>query len=537
MHRRDLLRNSVLATAGGAMLPVASLRDAMAQSRAQTLLILQEAGPNSLDLHAPGANRPSQPLVMATFDRLIGFDTRPMPEGHLHYDHDRLTPELAESWAMAADGSSVVFTLRDGATFHSGNAVTAEDVKWSLDRAVTLPGFPKSQMNAGSLLEPRQFEVLDPRRIRVTWLRPDKLLVPNLATAIPCIYDSKLLKEKATTPDPWAVEFARANSAGGGAFRVASWRPGQETVLERFAAWKSGPHRSVQRIVIREVPSAATRRALIERGDADVLLDLPPKDFSELIQARRATVFPTPMAHAWRFLGMNTTQKPFDDKRVRQAVAFAMPYDDIFKAAMFERGKPLWGGPAEPAELTWPAPTPYRTDLERAKTLLAAAGLPNGFETTFHLDISQATLHEPIGLLLQEGLAKVGIRVTLEKVPAGQLRGQLAQKRLPFFVEDFGAWFSAPDYFFFLAYHGSNGVWNSANYIDAEMTQMIDQARGERDSTTYAGLIKRMFMKAFDDIPYIPLVQPFQDVAVKNNVTGHRYLFHRQLEYRFFSKG
>lgn len=537
MHRRHLMTTAALATAGGAMLPVTGLRDALAQSRAQTLLVLQEAGPNSLDLHAPGANRPAQPLVMAIFDRLLGFGTRPMPEGHLHYDYDALTPELAEAWQMAPDGQSIVFTLREGASFHSGNPVTAEDVKWSLDRAVTLPGFPRSQMNAGSLLEPRQFEVLDARRIRVHWIRPDKLLVPDLATAIPCIYDSKLLREKATAADPWAVEYARANASGGGAFRVATWRPGQETVLERFANWKSGPHTGVQRIIIREVPSAATRRALIERGDADVLLDLPPKDFAELIAARRATVFPTPMAHAWRFLGMNTTIRPFDDKRVRQAVAWAVPYDEIFRAALFERGRPLWGGPAEPAETTWPTPSPYRTDIERAKRLLAEAGLPGGFETTFHLDISQATLHEPIGVLLQEGLAKAGIRVTLEKVPAGQLRGQLAQKRLPFFVEDFGAWFSAPDYFFFLAYHGSNGVWNSANYIDAGMTAMIDQARTERDSATYDALVKRMFAKAFDDMPFIPLVQPFQDVAVRNNVTGHRYLFHRQLEYRFFAKG
>ena len=72
--------------------------------------------------------------------------------------------------------------------------------------------------------------------------------------------------------------------------------------------------------------------------------------------------------------------------------------------------------------LAWPTPSPYTTNVDRAKALLAEAGLPNGFETTFHMDISQATLHEPIALLLQEGLARVGIRITIERVPAGQLR-------------------------------------------------------------------------------------------------------------------
>lgn len=535
--RRRHLMTAALALAGGGLLPVIGLREALAQARTQTLLVLQEAGPNSLDLHAPGANRPTQAIVMAIYDRLLGFGDRPMPEGHTHFVHDQLVPELAESFELAPDGRSVLFTLREGATFHSGNPVTAQDVKWSLDRAISLPGFPRNQMAAGSLLEPSQIEVVDARRIRVHWVRPDKLLLPNLAVAIPCIYDSKLLRERATAADPWAVEFARANPAGGGAFRVAAWRPGQETILERFGDWKSGTPTNVHRIIIREVPSAATRRALIERGDADVLLDLPPKDFAELVQSRRATVLPTPMAHTWRFLGMNTTMAPFSDRRVRQAVAWAVPYDEIFRAALFGRGRPLWGGPEEPTELSWPTPSPYRTDLDRARRLLAEAGLGNGFETTFHLDLAQATLHEPIGVLLQEGLAKAGIRIRLEKVPAGQLRGQLAQKRLPFFVEDFGAWFSAPDYFFFLAYHASNGVWNSASYVDAEMTALIDQARQERDGATYVTLIRRMFRKAFEDVPFIPLVQPFQDVALRNDVSGHRYLFHRQLEYRSFRKG
>lgn len=535
--RRRRLMTSALALAGGGLLPVTGLREALAQARTQTLLVLQEAGPNSLDLHAPGANRPTQAIVMAIYDRLVGFGDRPMPEGHAHYDHDRLVPELAETFEVSPDGKSVLFTLREGATFHSGNPLTAEDVKWSLDRAIALPGFPRNQMAAGSLIEPSQIEVVDARRVRVHWVRPDKLLLPNLAVAIPCIYDSKLLRERATASDPWAVEFARANAAGGGAFKVVAWRPGQETILERFANWKSGTPTNVQRVIIREVPSAATRRALIERGDADVLLDLPPKDFAELAQSRRVTVLPTPMAHTWRFLGMNTTMAPFSDRRVRQAVAWAVPYDEIFRAALFGRGRPLWGGPEEPAALSWPTPSPYRTDLDRARRLLAEAGLGNGFETTFHLDLAQATLHEPIGVLLQEGLGKVGIRVRLEKVPAGQLRGQLAQKRLPFFVEDFGAWFSAPDYFFFLAYHANNGVWNSASYVDAEMTAWIDQARLERDSATYATLIRRMFRKAFEDVPFIPLVQPFQDVALRNDVSGHRYLFHRQLEYRSFRKG
>jgi peptide/nickel transport system substrate-binding protein len=105
----------------------------------------------------------------------------------------------------------------------------------------------------------------------------------------------------------------------------------------RFDAWKSGPLPQLQRVIVREVPSAANRRALLERGDADISFDLPPKDFYELSQAGKLRVIGVPIENALWYVGMNVTKPPFDNVQVRQAVASALPYDKIMKAAFYGR--------------------------------------------------------------------------------------------------------------------------------------------------------------------------------------------------------
>ena len=160
--------------------------------------------------------------------------------------------------------------------------MTAQDVKWSLDRAVSVGGFPTFQMKAGSLEKPEQFVVVDDHTFTVKFLRRDKLSMPDLAVPVPCVFNSELVKENATAQDPWGLAWTRNNVAGGGAFNVEAFRPGQEVVFVRYDDWKSGAMPKLRRIIQRDVPNAGNRRALLIKGDIDITFDLPPKDFSEL---------------------------------------------------------------------------------------------------------------------------------------------------------------------------------------------------------------------------------------------------------------
>src|ERR1700694_1609086 len=151
---------------------------------------------------------------------------------------------------------SITFRLRKDAVFHDGTPITAADAKWSFDRAVTVGGFPTFQMRAGSLTKPEQFVVVDDHTFRVDFLKKDRLTIPDLAVVVPAIYNSELVKKNATEKDPWGLEYTKLNTAGSGAYKVASWTPGTEVILERNDNWKGGELPKVKRIVWRIVPSA-----------------------------------------------------------------------------------------------------------------------------------------------------------------------------------------------------------------------------------------------------------------------------------------
>jgi peptide/nickel transport system substrate-binding protein len=532
MRRRDFLKGAGAIAAGAAAAPY--IRPARAQARRDTLLTMSESGPNNLDIMGVGTNRPGYEASWNTHDRLVTFGVKKDANGNDHYDYTKIEPELAESWDLT--DSSVTFRLRRDATFHDGSPVTANDVKWSFDRAVTVGGFPTFQMKAGSLEKPEQFVVVDDRTFRVDFVRRDKLTMPDLGVPVPAIINSGLARKHATEKDPWAMEWLKNNEAGGGAFRIEKWTPGQEVIYRRFDAWKSGKLPAVQRVIWRMVPSAGNRRALLERGDADISFDLPPKDVAELAEARKLSVIGTPIENALVYLGMNVKIPPFDNVKVRQAIAHAVPYQKIMDAVMFGRGTPMFGGPEEVTKPVWPQPSPYRTDMAKAKQLLAEAGHPDGFETTLSFDLGFAVTTEPLCVLVQESLAQIGVRCTLNKVPGANWRAEFSKKTLPFLANAFGGWLNFPEYFFYWTYHGQNAIFNTMSYQNPAMDRLIDAARFETDPQKYKEQVEGFIGIAFNDIPRIPIFQPSLDVAMQKNITGYRYWFHRQLDYRQLAK-
>jgi len=510
---------------------------ALGQSRGETLLVVVELGPNSMDIHGVGANRPAYQSSWNLYDRLMTYGVKTLPDGTRMYDYSVLKPELAESWQVAADGMSVTFKLRRDAKFHDGMPVTAKDVKWSFDRAVTVGGFPTFQMKAGSLEKPEQFSVVDDYTFRVTFLRKDKLTMPDLAVPVPVVMNSELAKKHATAADPWAMEWVKNNDAGGGAYKLESWKPGQESVFVRFDEWKSGPLPKLKRVIVREVPSAGNRRALLERGDADVSFDLPPKDFSEIAAAGKLAVVAHPVENAHAYVGMNVKTPPFNNPKVRQAVAYAIPYEKIFHSVMFDRGALLMGNPIATNTFGYDAKlSPYKTDMAKAKALMAEAGVPNGFETQLYFDQGFATVNEPAAVLVQESLGQIGIKTTINKVPGANWRNLMLKKEMPIYVNAFGGWLNYPEYFFFWNYHGQNAVFNTMSYQNPEMDKLIDAARFETDPKKYAELVRGFTKLAIAEVPRVALYQPNLDVAMQKGITGYQYWFHRQLDFRPLAK-
>ena len=505
-----------------------------AQLPKDTLVIVSEMGPNGLDTMVPTANDHSRMVNWQAYDRLVTHGEKTLPDGTISYDAKVMKPELAESWDISEDGKTFVFHLRKDATFHDGTPVTAADVKWSFDRAIAAGGFPAVQMAAGSLVSPSQFTVVDAHTFKITFDKANKLSMPDLAVPVPAIVNSTLAKKHATAADPWALEWVSHNDCGGGAFKVESWTPGQQTVFTRFDAWKSGPLPKLKKVIYRQIASAGTRRALLEKGDVDMSVGLPPKDYAELAKEGKVKVIGVPVQNDLVFVDMNVKIPPFDNPKVREAISYALPYKEILSSALYDRATPMFGGdPNKPYAPTWPVPIKHGTDLAKAKALLTEAGFPNGFKTTLSFDLSEATTREPTAILIQESLKKIGIDVTLEKVPGSNWFAQMASKKMPMVIAEFYGWLDYPDYFFFWNYDGANNsVFDTANYVNPDLDKIIDLARFAPDQKTYVDSLQQMVDIVMTDLPRIPLYRRYADYAMQKNVEGFEYWFHIHPDFR-----
>src|SRR5258708_2789092 len=355
-----------------------------AQTRAETLRQVTGNNINTLDPTTPGATREAFGVSTSTYDRLVAFD-RKREAGVWIFDPAKIRGELAESYEVSPDGLKITFTLRD-TKWHDGTPVTADDVKWSLDRAVSAKSLAKGQLGTGSLTRPDQFMVVDERPVAVTLPKPDRPAVANLATPLAPIFNSKLAKQHATPEDPWAQEWLKTNTAGSGAYAVEAFRPGEQLMLRRNDSWKGardGQLPFFKRVIEQTVPDPATRANLIEKGDADIATDLQASDVLALQSRGKLRVDSTPQSNGFTMIAFNTQAAPFDNVNVRQAIAAALPYDDMFEASIFKRGYALFVASwTEPPTGNFPQPMPVKTDIAKAKQLLAEAGGPRGFTNT-----------------------------------------------------------------------------------------------------------------------------------------------------------
>jgi peptide/nickel transport system substrate-binding protein len=288
-----------------------------------------------------------------------------------------------------------------------------------------------------------------------------------------------------------------------------------------------------RRIIIQTVPEPSTRANLIERGDADLAIDLAASDIPSIEKSAKSRVASIPQTNGFTHITMNTLMPPFDNPKVRKAVAAALPYEDMFKASIFGRGRKLYdaGWSTSPPDASFPQPMPNKTDPALAKKLLAEAGLPNGFSTTFAFSTGQAATAEPMAALLKEALGKVGIQVEIQKKPDAEFNTLESDKKMPFFTDAATAWLPFTYYFFYL-YFTRDQRWNFASWKSKGMEDLTLDARYQNDSAKYEDDCKKMIELFVDQTPLIMLWQPNQDAVMAKSVDGYTYEFYRQVDFR-----
>jgi peptide/nickel transport system substrate-binding protein len=177
------------------------------------------------------------------------------------------------------------------------------------------------------------------------------------------------------------------------------------------------------------------------------------------------------------------------------------------------------------------------TDIDKAKALMKEAGLEGGLETTLSLDTGTATVGEPTIVLIQENLAKIGVKTQINKIPGANWRTTLNKKELPLVLNRFSGWLDYPEYYFYWNFHGNNSIFNISSYQNKDMDALIDKARFTEDPAEYEAAVKAFIALCIRDVPVIPLNQPIHDVAMQKNISGYEFWFHREPDFRQFAKG
>ncbi len=376
-------------------------------------------------------------------------------------------PCLAKSWSASEDGLSYEFVLREGALFHSGDPVTAEDVKFSFERY---------KGTAYAMLKDRvaAVEIPDPRRVRFTLKKPwaDFMTFYANATGAGWIVPKKYVEK--VGPDG----FKKA-PIGAGPYKFVSFTPGIEVVYEAFDRyWRKTP--SVKRLVFKGIPDETTRLAALKGGEVDIVYSIRGELAEDLRNTPGLTLKPVLAGTQWLEFSEQWNEKsPWHDVRVRQAANLAMDRRGINEALTLGYSKLTNSIIPHAFEFYWQAPAPVY-DPAKAKQLLAEAGYPNGFDAGEHyVDSAYANVAEA----LIDNFRAVGIRAKLRPLERAAFFEGHASKKFHGIIEaGSGAFGNAATRLEAFVVKGGNYVYGSYPDIDALFEQQateLDRKRRE----------------------------------------------------------
>lgn len=395
-----------------------------------------------------------------------------MYETLLRYDPkaDEFTGILAKDWSTSEDGLTWTFELREGVKFHTGNEMTAEAVKYSIERTI------ERGNGAAFIWDPVESIETDGDYKVIFHLKyPAPLDLVAASGYAAFIFDPAAVEQNG---EDW---FAQGNEAGTGPYMLESWEQGGDLVLTRFPDyWQGWEGKHFDKVVYRTVPEAATRRQMLEAGQLDIVEQLPYEQIEALKSVDSVKIHSTPsFQNLLAFF--NTQAEPLDDVRVRKALSYAFPYDsvidDVMKGYAHQSRGPipmgLWGYDEDLPQ--------YEYDLDKARQLLEEAGYPDGgIELTLTYASGDENERRTAELYKAE-LAKLGITLELRGMP-WEAQWDLAKATNPAERQDIFMMYWWPDYanpysFLYSLFHTEEDVlFNMSYYSNEQYDRLIDEA-------------------------------------------------------------
>jgi len=468
---------------------------AFTTAQAKELKLAYDADPVTLDIHEQLSGGVLQ-LSHMSFDPLIRWTKELAFEPRLATRYERLDPQ------------TVRFYLRKGVKFHSGNAMTAADFKFTFDRLKESPDFKGIFANFTAL------KVIDDHTIDLVTSGPYPLVLHTATYIFPL--DSKFYSgTDANGNDKAAIvkngaSFASTNLSGTGPFKVVSREQGVKVVFERFEDyWDKNTKGNVSRIVFTPIKDEQTRVAALLSGGVDFIAPVSPNDFGQIRGSSNAELVTMPGTRIIMFQMNQERRKEFRDQRVRMAMVHAVNNEAIVEKIM--KGFATPAAQFSPAGYLGHNPSlKPRFDLKLAQQLMKDAGYEDGFSITMMAPNNRYVNDDKIAQAVAAMLSKINIKVDLTTMPKAQYWPQFDERAADVMMI---GWHSdtedSANFYEFLAMTPDQstgfGAYNSGNYSSEYVDSTTNKANMETDPAKRAQMLQDIEAKLFQDAAFIPL--------------------------------
>ncbi|MCZ8515111.1 glutathione ABC transporter substrate-binding protein [Paenibacillus filicis] len=460
-----------------------------------TLTIARKADANNLDpqfiTNIPSANY----IFGKVYEGLIKTDK------NMEYK-----PALASEWKQV-DDVTWEFKLRKGVTFHDGTPFNADAVKKTMERALD----PKvNSPRASNFDMVKEVKAVDEYTIQFILAYPYAPILSILASN-----EGSILSPKAMAEQPNKLS---KNPIGTGPFKFQSWTPGQEMVLvKNDSYWGDMP--KVDKVVYKVVPEDTTRIAMVESGEAQIGDQLPVTELNR-VQSSSAMTLARAEGLGVEYIGFNVKKKPFDDVRVRQAIAYAIEKDAIIKGVYNSVGSRAVSA-LSPKMIGFNSSLKdYEYNVNKAKQLLAEAGYPNGFKTSLVTDDRKERIN--VAEVIQSQLKGIGIELEVKVMEYGAYLDITGKGEHNMFIGGWGNATGDADYNQYNVFHSSSqgSKGNLAFYVNPEVDKLIEAGRREKDTEKRKAIYAKAQEIELEESPLIPILTVDHVAAAAKNVKG-----------------
>lgn len=486
--------------------------------------------PGTLD-PASGCGINDLAVIGNLYARLTRYGSKPGPDGTTQFDPDKIEMDVAESMDVSENGRTYTFDLPAGLTFPNGEPVDAKAVKYSLERTMTVNGCGGYFVIDGIPGLIKEIETPDPQTVVFQLSQPDPNFPEALAQPAAGIVDASVVKQNGGVKKNTVNKWMQSHAAGYGPFLLDAHEPNRRTVLKANPGWKGEPPAS-DTIEINYVNSDPTLLLQATSGNADITLGLSKQSANSLKERDgvRIVANESPLSEQ---IGLPNTKKPFDNRRFREALTYALPYREIVDRVAFGYGT-LFYGPLQPVltEFNEELSPPRDYDMAKAEQLVRDSGVKTPVDVQMVIQEGN-TAEEQIATIAQGEWRKLGVQVKIRKLPAAEYITGLQEHKYQSYVRLDGP--GVIDAGYYLGYDMVCDVgFNLSEVCLPQADKLHARARRETDDAERQQLYDEITRRWVEDSPKIH-VYADRHVAVLSSAVS-RYHYAHETDMRTWAK-